>query len=96
VQHPFGQLVALHAHVPLPVSQATPLPHATHAAPPVPHWLADCDEYGTHAPLAVQHPWGQDVASHPQPAAPLKHSCPDAHDPHAAPPVPQDAFVCDP
>jgi hypothetical protein len=44
VQQPFGQLVALHAHVPLLVSQRTPLPHVVHAAPPAPHWLAVCDE----------------------------------------------------
>jgi len=42
-QHPFGQVVASQTHFPAVVSQVWPLAHAVHAAPAVPHAVADCD-----------------------------------------------------
>jgi hypothetical protein len=42
LQQPSGHVVASHVQLPLVVSQ-TPLPHAPHAAPPVPHCAPDCE-----------------------------------------------------
>ena len=42
LQHPFGQVVASHLHAPIVLSQ-TPFEHEAHAAPPVPHWVADSE-----------------------------------------------------
>jgi hypothetical protein len=38
-QHPFGQEPDVHVHVPEP-TQAWLAPHAPHAAPPAPHFVA--------------------------------------------------------
>jgi hypothetical protein len=51
-------------------------------------WLA----YATHFPLVSQHPLPQDVGSHPQ-TPDVPHDCPAAQATHAAPPLPQAAFV---
>jgi hypothetical protein len=61
VQQPLGQVVASQAHAPLVVSHS-PLAHAPHAAPPVPHCELVCEAYGTHA-FPLQQPLAQDVAS---------------------------------
>ena len=42
LQQPFGHVPALHAQIPLVVSQR-PLLHEPHAAPPLPHPDADCE-----------------------------------------------------
>ncbi len=91
MQHPFGQVLASHAHVPLVVSQR-PAAHGAHAAPPVPHSAPVCADAGTHAP-ALQQPPGQELALHVQPAAPWLHAWPDAHPLHAAPPPPHTALL---
>jgi len=39
----------------------SPAPQGLHVAPAVPHWLAVCEAYGTHAP-PLQHPPGQEIA----------------------------------
>jgi hypothetical protein len=71
-----------------------PFAHVEQAAPPAPHCDADSEAYTTHV-LLLQQPFGHDVASHAQAAAPLVHSSPAPHDPHAAPPAPQEPLVCD-
>jgi hypothetical protein len=92
LQQPFGHVVASQAHAPLLVSH-TPFEHAPHVAPPAPHCDGVSDEYATHAPL-LQHPAGHEFASHAQADALLVHSCPVAHEPHAAPPAPHDVPAC--
>ncbi len=72
LQQPFGQLFASHAQRPSVVSQM-PLAQAAHAAPPAPHWEADCDEYRTQV-LPLQQPFGHDVASQTQAPLSLSHS----------------------
>jgi hypothetical protein len=93
LQQPDGQLCASHEQVPFVASQ-TPLAHALHAAPAVPHSAADCDVNGTQV-LPLQQPVGHDVASQMHADAVFEHSCPDPHDPHVAPPVPHEEVVCD-
>jgi hypothetical protein len=90
LQQPPGQVVALQPQTPEVVSH--PFGHAAHAAPPIPHWAADSEAYGTQTP-ALQHPCGQEAASHthwPE----LLHSVPAAHAAQATPAVPQDLFAC--
>jgi hypothetical protein len=41
LQQPFGHDPAVHVHVPF--TQACPDAQPPQAAPPVPHWLLDCD-----------------------------------------------------
>lgn len=93
LQQPFAHVVPSHEQAPLVVSQR-PLVQAAHAAPPAPHWLADCAAYATHAPAAVQRPPGHDVASHTHWPAPL-HSWVDAQAAQVAPPVPQEPLDSD-
>jgi hypothetical protein len=42
LQQPFAQVLVSHEHVPLVVSQR-PFVQVAHAAPPVPHFVADCE-----------------------------------------------------
>jgi hypothetical protein len=72
--------------LPLVVSQRL-FEHAVQVAPAAPHWLSDCEEYGTHAP-PLQQPFGQEIAS--QTHRPLLHSRPDAHAAQAAPAAPHE------
>ncbi len=66
--------------------------HAEHDAPPAPQEPFDSEANGSHAPLAVQQPFGHDVAS--QTHWPLTlHSSPGAHAMHTTPPAPHEAFV---
>lgn len=85
-----GHDVASHPHVPLVLLQSWPVPQATHAAPPVPHDPFDSDAYGSHVPFAVQHPFGQDVASQTHAPVVVLHSWPVAHALQAEPPAPHD------
>jgi hypothetical protein len=93
VQQPFGQVAALHAHVPVAVLQR-PFGQAAHDAPPVPHWLAVCDAATTHV-LPLQQPPGHEFASHWHAPALLVHSCPEPHESHAAPLAPHDVRLWD-
>jgi hypothetical protein len=61
LQHPFGHVVASHLHAPTVLSHR-PFEQEAHAAPPVPHCVADSEAYGTHV-VPLQQPFGQDVAS---------------------------------
>jgi hypothetical protein len=56
-------------HVHIPVEHVPPEAQGAHAAPPVPHELLDCDAYGTHWPLALQHPEGHKLWSHVGPVS---------------------------
>ena len=86
MQQPFGQLALSHTQLPLVVSQM-PFEHAVQVAPAAPHWLSDCEEYGTHE-LPLLQPFGQVVAS--QMHRPLLHSMPDPHAAQAAPAAPHE------
>ncbi len=89
LQQPVGQVLASHVQRPVAVSHRL-LAHGAHAAPPAPHCEEDSDPYGTHV-LPLQQPVGHEVASQthwPALAPVLLHSCPEAHGPQAAPPVP--------
>jgi hypothetical protein len=75
----------------VPDEQESPVPHAAHAAPPVPHWLADCAAKRTHV-LPLQQPLAHEVAS--QTHWPLAlHSVPEGHVAQVAPPVPHEIVV---
>jgi hypothetical protein len=54
------------AHVPPPQEQApltqAPLAHGPQRLPPVPHEFTFCPVYASHAPAAVQQPFGHDAA----------------------------------
>jgi hypothetical protein len=85
VQQP-GHDVPAHEHA--PAIQFSPVAHALHAPPPVPHAIAVCADTGTQAPAALQQPIGQDVASHAHVPLAVLHSCPDGHAAQATPPLP--------
>ena len=67
LQHPLGHEVASHAHEPA-LEQVWPVPHALHAAPPLPH-VAFAEVL--HWPVLSQQPLGHEVASHTH-AVPLQ------------------------
>jgi len=92
LQQPPEQDVALHTHAPVAVSHAWPDAHAAHAVPPAPHALLDCDPGATHAPAAVQHPAGHELALHTQWPTLVSHTWPAAHTAHSVPPPPHDVF----
>jgi hypothetical protein len=74
------------------VSQAWPVGQPEQAAPAAPHAVAVSEAYRTHAPLAVQHPFGHDAALQTHwPAE--SHAWPVAHTAHAIPRAPQCAAV---
>ncbi len=94
LQQPLGQVLMSHSHVPKFGSQR-PFVQDAQTWPPVPHWVGDSEEYGTHVPprVAVQQPFGHEVPSqtHCPASAPIVlHSWPVPHAPHAPPPVPQE------
>ncbi len=62
VQQPLGHEVALHVQAPVVVSHAWPEPQAAHAAPIVPHSVADSEAAATQTPTSLQHPMGHDRA----------------------------------
>jgi hypothetical protein len=63
-----------------------------HAAPPVPQFVVDCDVFGRHAPVAVQQPFGHEVASQTHWPALVLHSVPSAQGTHPVPREPHEAF----
>ena len=79
-QQPVGHVVASHEQVPLVVSHS-PLEHAEHVAPAVPHDAADCDPQDSHVPFGppLQHPLGQEFASQTHFPLLVLHSSPAAH-----------------
>ena len=79
----------------VPPEHVAPDAHALQAAPPVPHCVLDCDAADTHVP-PLQHPLGQEVASHTHAPVDRSHSCPEPHPMHVTPPVPHAAVDCDP
>jgi hypothetical protein len=84
-QHPLGQDVASHTHVPL-LEHSWPLTHATHAVPGAPQaFVVDV----SHAPVAEQQP--MQVPSQEQ--AWLSQACSAAQVAHCAPPLPHSATV---
>jgi len=83
------------AQVQAPPEQASPLAHGLHDPPPVPHWPADWEAIGTHAPAAVQQPPGQEVASQAHCPVLVSHSCPDGQASQLAPPTPHCLLVCE-
>ncbi len=88
LQHPFGQVLASHAHAPSVVSQSTVvLTQDTQAFPPVPQRAAVC-AVGSSQLLPLQQPVGHEFESQTH-WPPALHSCPAGHAAHAAPPVPQ-------
>jgi hypothetical protein len=90
LQQPAGHVTASHEQTPVVMSQR-PFAQEPHAAPPLPHCEDDCDEYCTHV-LPLQQPFAHDVALQTHCPVPRLHSCPDAHAPQVAPPVPHDVF----
>ncbi len=90
LQQPAGQVLASHEQVPVVLSHS-PLAHEPHAAPPLPHCEAVCEEKATHA-LPLQQPLAHEVASHTHWPVLLLHSWPVAHEPHATPAAPHDVF----
>ena len=95
-QQPVGHVVASHEQVPLVVSHS-PLEHAEHVAPAVPHDAADCDPQDSHVPFGppLQHPLGQEFASQTHFPLLVLHSSPAAHPAQLAPAVPHDAVDSD-
>ena len=87
LQHPVGQELLSHTHLPVVVLHSWPVPHAPHATPPVPQEPVDCEPYGSHVPEAVQQPFGQVVASQAHWPVVVSHR-PAAHTAHVAPPAP--------
>jgi hypothetical protein len=75
----------------VPLSQAVPVAHCTHVAPPVPHCVKPmpCE----HAPDSKQHP-GQFAALHGGWQLPLTQMLPGAHAVQAAPFWPQAMVLC--
>jgi hypothetical protein len=92
LQHPAGQETASQTHWPVVMLHSCPAAHVPHAAPPVPHELADSDAYCWHAPAAVQQPLGHEVESQTHAPVP-SHSRPDTHALHAAPALPHDVLL---
>jgi hypothetical protein len=83
-----------HVHEPI-LHIVLPPPHATHAAPPVPHWEMDCEPCWTHV-VPLQQPLGHEVASHTHMPVAALHSWPDAHVAHIPPPMPHAVLDCEP
>jgi hypothetical protein len=65
-----------------------------HTAPPVPHWLVVWEPYSTHV-LPLQHPLGQELASHSHCPVVVLQYCPGTHALQVAPPEPHSVAVCD-
>lgn len=63
LQQPLGHEVASQPQVPFVLLQSWPVAHAVHRAPAVPQDALVSDPNGTQVPLAVQQPFGHDVAS---------------------------------
>ena len=63
-----------------------------HALPPAPHETFVSEAYASHAPPAVQQPFGHDVASQTHWPVVWLHSSPEGQAEHAVPPAPQDPF----
>ena len=93
LQQPFGHVLASQTQTPLIVSQS-PLGHAAHVAPPLPHSERDWAARATQV-LPLQQPLGQDVTSQTHCPVALLHSCPVAHAPQIAPAAPHEAFDSD-
>jgi len=92
VQQP-GHDVPPHEHDPF--VHGSPFTHAAHAPPPVPHWADVCEENGTHPPVALQQPLGQDVGLHRHCPLLVSHATPAAHAAQAAPPMPHSFDDCE-
>jgi hypothetical protein len=90
LQHPFGQDVASQTHVPLLLLHSWYIGQAAHVAPPAPHEPVDSDAYASHVPLTppLQQPAGHVLGSHAHVPVVRSHR-PFAHEPQAAPPLPQ-------
>jgi hypothetical protein len=86
---------AVPPHVHAPPEHDSPFAHIPHAEPPTPHTEPVCAAGRTHA-SPLQQPVGHDVWSQTHCPVDVLHSCPIAHPPHAAPPVPHDPVDCDP
>jgi hypothetical protein len=93
LQHPLGQVLSSHWHVPFVLSQR-PFGHGAHFAPAVPHADDDSAPYGRHV-LPLQQPEGQELASQTHWPVALSHSVPAGQPLHAIPPTPQEPFDSD-
>lgn len=82
--------VSLQVHAPL-LQSGLGCEQGEQFAPPVPHDVLDCPEYGTHT-SPLQHPLGQEVASQTHCPVAVLHSWPVGHAAHVAPFDPQDWF----
>lgn len=87
-----GHPVVPHAQVPL--VHAPPFEHAAHAAPPVPHWVVDCEPVGTQV-LPLQQPLAHDVASQTHWPVVVLQACPVPQAPHVAPAWPHELEDCE-
>jgi hypothetical protein len=85
-----GHEVASQTHCPFVLLHSWPVPHAAHAAPPVPHEPVDSEAYGSHV-VPLQQPMHEPP---PQLHVPFEQESPLPHAPHAAPPVPHCPDVC--
>jgi hypothetical protein len=88
------QFMGWHVHEPI-LHIGLPPMHATHAAPPVPHWEVDCEPCCTHV-VPTQQPVGHEVASQTHAPVAMSQPCPAAHVVHIAPPMPHAAPDCIP
>jgi hypothetical protein len=88
-QQPVGQLAALQGGgLQVPALHVSPVGHAVHVAPPVPHAL-ELDPV-SQKPSVSQHPVGHVMALHATPThAPARHASPGGHGSHGKPPAPQ-------
>jgi hypothetical protein len=93
VQQPVEHVLESNEHWPIVLSQS-PFVQDVHAAPPDPHKDVDSEANGTHV-LPLQQPVGHELELQTQCPLVVLHTCPEAQDPHAPPPVPHEMLVSD-
>jgi hypothetical protein len=91
LQQPLGHELASQVQAAELLAHSWLVPHAPHAAPPVPQELFVCDAYRTHV-LPSQHPFGHEPALHTHCPVPL-HAWLVAHVVHVVPAGPHDVGV---
>ena len=87
LQHPPGQVVALHGVTQAPEVQDWPAEQALQAVPPLPHWATVCADPATQV-VPLQQPLGQVVPSHGTVQVPALHTFPAAQAEQAVPAFP--------
>jgi hypothetical protein len=93
LQHPLGHEVASHTHAPVVLLHSCPSEHAAQLPPAVPHEVFDSDPYGSQAPLAVQQPFGQELALQTHCPVDVLQASPIPHAAQLAPAAPHEVLV---